>query len=85
MWTSGEKCLTYDQAKKDSSNAKKDFKLVSKKRTVSKFITLYVERLAEFISHLPRKPQGPLVFTLPTVHLTAWFSRLFPLYFEAEI
>ncbi|XP_061178272.1 replication factor C subunit 1-like [Saccostrea echinata] len=27
MWTAGEKSLTYDQAKKDSSNAKKDFKL----------------------------------------------------------
>lgn len=27
MWTAGEKNLTYDQAKKDSKNAKKDFKL----------------------------------------------------------
>lgn len=30
MWTAGEKNLTYDQAKKDSKNAKKDFKLVRK-------------------------------------------------------
>ena len=29
MWTAGDKNLTYDQAKKDSGNAKKDFKLVS--------------------------------------------------------
>ncbi|XP_022300540.1 replication factor C subunit 1-like [Crassostrea virginica] len=27
MWTAGDKNLTYDQAKKDSGNAKKDFKL----------------------------------------------------------
>lgn len=33
MWTAGEKNLTYDQAKKDSKNAKKDFKLVRKSRT----------------------------------------------------